>query len=77
MMVQMLFNSKPMFSSILVCLLLVLPGGVQAESLPKGLCAEVLESLQEGVSEGILTQEEAQWVYEGCGRFVENQTGAK
>ena len=40
-------------------------------SLPAELCEEIKESLEMGVDEGTITNEEAQWIYEGCGRWVE------
>ena len=40
-------------------------------ALPADVCEEVKESLIMGVDEGYLTDEEATWIYEGCGRWVE------
>ena len=42
-----------------------------ATKLPTDLCEEIDESLQMGVKEGYLTQEEALWIFEGCGRWQE------
>ena len=46
-------------------------GGGEGTRLPKDICVEIDQSLQMGVKEGYLTQEEALWIYEGCGRWQE------
>ena len=54
---------------ILLAALLVIPPAYAA--LPADVCEEVKESLVMGVDEGLITNEEATWIYEGCGRWVE------